>query len=325
MEYQKKHLLENTPNQVSKFRTKSWIEINDQSRGMYNFISNIRFKNTMLKSSLCDYSDAYTLVKGRITITREGAGDAAKQADERNKGVIFKNCAPFIKCKSEIINAERDNVKDIDTLMPMYNLIEYSDNYSKTPGSLWQYYKDEAINNLTDSESFKFKIKRTGNSPNNDNKKDVEIIVPLKYLSNFWRTIETLLINCEVNLMLTWSSACAVTNSTGEGWFAIRDTKIYVPVEILSIQDNAKLLQQLKSGLKRTIYWNKYQSYPRTYTKNKYLNHLVDPSFQGVNRLFVLSFENEDGRTSHSEYYLPKVEIKDYNVKIDGENFLINQ
>ena len=199
MEYQKIiNFLDNTPNQLSKFRTKSWIEINDQSRGMYNVNSNIRFKNTMLKSSLCDYSDAYILVKGRITITREGAGDAAKQADERNKGVIFKNCAPFIKCKSEIINAEIDNVKDIDTLMPMYNLIEYSDNYSKTSGSLWQYYKDEAINNLTDSESFKFKIKRTGNSPNNDNKKDVEIIVPLKYLSNFWRTLEMPLINCEV-------------------------------------------------------------------------------------------------------------------------------
>ena len=96
-------LLDNPPNQLSKFRTKSWIEINDQSRAMYNVNSNIRFKNTMLKSSLCDYSDAYILVKGRITITREGAGDAAKQADERNKGVIFKNCAPFINCKSEII------------------------------------------------------------------------------------------------------------------------------------------------------------------------------------------------------------------------------
>ena len=129
------------------------------------------------------------------------------------------------------------------------------------------------------------------------------------------------LINCEVNFILTWSSTCVITSSTGAG----RDTKLYVPVVTLSIQDNAKLLQQLKSGFKRTINWNKYQSDPKTYAQNQYLNHLVDPSFQGVNRLFVLSFENENGRTSHSEYYLPKVEIKDYNVKIDGKTFLINQ
>ena len=133
------------------------------------------------------------------------------------------------------------------------------------------------------------------------------------------------LINCEVNFTLTWSSACAITNSTGAGRFAATDAKLYVPVVTLSTQDNAKLLQQLKSGFKRTINWNKYQSDPKTYAQNQYLNHLVDPSFQGVNRLFVLSFENENGRTSHSEYYLPKVEIKDYNVKIDGKTFLINQ
>ena len=129
---------ENTPNQLSKFRTKNCIEINDQSRGVYNTNSDIRFKTAMLKSSLCDYHDAIT-----------GAGDdaAARQADERNKGVIFKNCAPFINCKSEINNTEIDNAKDIDIVMPMYNLIEYSDNYSKTSGSLWQYYKYEPNDN----------------------------------------------------------------------------------------------------------------------------------------------------------------------------------
>ena len=107
------------------------IETNDQSRGVYNTNSDIRFKTTMLKSSLCDYSDAYILVKGTITITGAGADAAARQADERDKGVIFKNCAPFINCKSEISNREIDNAKDIDIVMPMYNLIEYSDDYSK--------------------------------------------------------------------------------------------------------------------------------------------------------------------------------------------------
>ena len=129
------------------------------------------------------------------------------------------------------------------------------------------------------------------------------------------------LINGEVNLILTWSSTCVITNSTGAGRFAITDAKLFVPVVTLSTQDNVKLLQQLKSGFERTINWNKYQSDPNTYVQKRYLNHLVDPSFQGVNRLFVLSFETENRRTSHSNRNLPKVERKDYNVIIDGENF----
>ena len=133
------------------------------------------------------------------------------------------------------------------------------------------------------------------------------------------------LINCEVNLILTWLSICVITYSTGVGRFAITDTKLYVPVVTLSTQENAKLLQQLKSGFKRTINWNKFQSDPNTYAQNSYLNPLVDPSFQGINRLFILPFENEDDRESHSNYYLPKVKVKNYNVMIDAKNFLINQ
>ena len=105
------------------------------------------------------------------------------------------------------------------------------------------------------------------------------------------------LINCEVSIFLTWSSTCVITNSTGERRFAITDTELYVPVVTLSTQDNAKLLQQLKSGFKRTINWNKYESNIKTFAQNRYLNHLINPSFQGVNRLFVLSFENEDDST----------------------------
>ena len=138
MEYQKiANLIDDTSNQPSKFRTRNWVEINDESRGAYNVNSQIKFKTTMLKSSLCDYSDAYVLDKGRITIERAGADAAARQADERDKGVAFKNCAPFINCISKINNTEIDNAKDIDIVMLMYNLIEYSDNYAKTSGSLW--------------------------------------------------------------------------------------------------------------------------------------------------------------------------------------------
>ena len=170
----------------------------------------------MLRSNLCDYADAYILVKGTITITGAGDDDAAKRLDERNKGVIFKNCAPFTKCISRINNTDIDTAQDIDIVMSMYSLIEYSDNYSTTSGSLWQYYKDEPNNNLADSESFKSKVKITENTPADDYVKNVEIIVPLKYLSNIWRTLEMPLINCEVTLFLTWSPTCVITNSTGE-------------------------------------------------------------------------------------------------------------
>ena len=209
MEYQKiANLKDDASNQPSKFRTKNWVEIADESRDTYNDNSQIKFKTTMLKSSLCDYSDAYILVKGTITVNGARADAAARQADERDKGVAFKNCAPFTNCISEINNTQVDNAKNIDIVMPMYNLIEYSDNYAKTTGSLWQY---------------------------------------------FWRTYEMPLINCEANLILTWSSICVITDSNGAGTFAITDTKLYVPVVTLSTQENTKLLQQLKSGFKRII------------------------------------------------------------------------
>ena len=310
MEYQKIATLidDNTPNQPSKFRTRNWVEINDESRGAYNVNSQIKFKTAMLKSSLCDYSDAYILLKGTISVNNIAAQGAA--VNNTNKKVIFKNCAPFTNCISEINNMLIDNVKDIDIVMPMYNLIEYSHNYAKTTGSLWQYCKDIParngnnqiivfdVNNVTDS--FNFKVKITGQT-GNDGTKDVEIMVPL--------------INCEVNLILTWSSTCvliATGHQSQAATLAITDTKLYVPVVTLSTQ---------KSGFKRVINWNKYLSKPELLAQNPNLNHLVESSFQGVNRLFVLTFENDDDRTSDNQYYLPTAEIKDYNILINGENF----
>ena len=132
------------------------------------------------------------------------------------------------------------------------------------------------------------------------------------------------LINCEVNLILTWSSTCVIVSTNilnQNATFSITDTKPYVPVVTLSTQENTKFLQQLKSGFKRVINWNKYLSKPELLAQNSNLNHLIEPSFQGVNRLFVLVFENDDDRTSNDQYYLPTVEIKDYNIIINGENF----
>ena len=148
-------------------------------------------------------------------------------------------------------------------------------------------------------------------------------MVPLKYLSNFWRTVEMPLINCEINLILTWSSTCVIVSTdiaNQAATFEITDTKLYVPVVTLSTQENAKLLQQLKSGCKRIINWNKYLSKPELLAQNPNLNQLVEPSFQAVNRLFVLAFSNDSHRISTKRYNLPNVEIKDYNIMINGEN-----
>ena len=165
-------------------------------------------------------------------------------------------------------------------------------------------------------------------------KKEVEIAVPLKYLSSFWRTLDVPLINCEVPLILTWSRECGLTSmerkvvtntrrdtSLTNATFQITDTKLYVPVVTLSTENDKRLLEQLRTGFKRTIKWNKYRSEMTNQTKTNHLNHLIDPTFIKVNRLFVLSFENEEDRTSFSKYYVPKVEIKDFNVLIDGKSF----
>ena len=155
----------------------------------------------MIRSSLHDYADAYILVNGTITIIRAGHDAAARGADEINEGITIKNCPPCIKCISKTKDTEIDKAGDIDIVMEMYNLTEYSTNYSKTSGSFWQYYKDEPDDNLTNSVTFKSKVKITGGTPAGGNTKYVKIIVPLKYLNNFWRPLEMPLINCEVILL----------------------------------------------------------------------------------------------------------------------------
>ena len=203
MEYQKiANLLDSASNKPSKFRTRNWVEINDDIRGAYSPNKQIRFKTTMLRSSLCDYSDAYILLKGNITVNNTAANNA-------NKKVIFKNCAPFTNCISKINNTKIDNAGYIDIVMPLYSWIEYSDNYSKTSGSLWQYCKEiPAVNNAGNivdfngantTDSFNFKTKITGQT-NDNGRVNIEIMVPLKYLNNFWRTLEMPLINLKLNL-----------------------------------------------------------------------------------------------------------------------------
>ena len=271
MEYQKiANLLNDASNKISKFRKENWVETDDGSKGTYDVGSEIKFRTTMLKSSLCDYSDAYIHVRGTITVNNTAAADA--DANNTNKKVIFKSCAPFTNSINQVNNMDLENAKYLDIVMPMYNLIEYSDDYSKTSASLWQYTKDipavndnNAIvnfsnNNLTDS--FNFKVKITGQTGDNRTR-NVEIMVPLKYISNFWRTLEMDLINCEITLLLSWSCVIVSTDVANQNaTFAVTDTKLYVPVVTLSQQDHAKLLEQLQSGFKRVINWNKYLPKP---------------------------------------------------------------
>ena len=291
----------------------------------------------MLRSDLCNYSDAYIYVKGNITVTNP-------DNDAYDKKLAFKNNAPFTSCISKINNTLIDN-SDLDVLIPMCKLIEYSKNYRKTAGSLWNYYRDEPNSGLSgdnnninylikDPKSFDYKTSITGKLEGNIvEKDDVKIVVPLKNLSNFWRTLDIPLINCEVSLTCTWSKNCALTskatrdddpdtdtavdetNNPTNATFKITDCKLYVPVVTLSAENGNKLLEQLKAGFKRTIKWNKYRSEMSNQTKNNNLNYLIGPTFTYVNRLFVLSFknehrnddENESVRTSFSMYYVQTV------------------
>ena len=245
------NLLENTPNQPSKFRTKHWVEINDDSRGTYNTNSHIKFTTSMLMSSLCDYSHVYILASGTVTVVGAGADDAAIAADRNNKQAISKNCAPFTICITEINNIQVDLTKDLVIAMPMYNLIEYNNNYSKTSGSLYQFYRNEPNNIITKSESFTFKSKFLGNT-NNADIINAKIAVPLKYLSNFLRTLEMPFINCEINLTFNWSNSCVISDGDRVTNFANTGTKLYVHVVTLSIQNYCKCLKQNIRNLQKS-------------------------------------------------------------------------
>ena len=358
MEYDKINNLllseDNESEQLSKFVTREYVKVNSLLN-TYNENKSIRFKTPMLRSNLCDYSDAYILVKGTITVI----GNHPR--DRQNRPFILKNNAPFISCITRINGELIEDTDDLDIVMPMYNLLEYSKNYRKTIGSLYNYYRDELTNdgndnfgnrNVVNSEAFKYKNKITGNTynvnstilnpagnarinnpnyvANNSGKKSIELAIPLKYLGNFWRALNMPLISCEVSLEVKWNNNCIITsqqigvNLDGENTaaptgatFAINDCKLYVAAVTLSKDDEIKLLTNLKSGFKREIIWNKYRSQMTTKAVNNNLNILIDPTLTNVNRLFVLAYQTANDRQSYSQFYLPRVMVKDFNVIID--------
>ena len=309
------NLLNSSDNENAKFATKKWYIIDSESNG--NYLSDNEIK---LESNLCDYSDAYILVTGNINITN---------TNNDNTKVAFENCVPFEKCRTEINETFVDEAVYINIAMPMHNLIEYSDNYSDTSGSLWQFKRDEIEGDVdltvdaqhipNNSSSFKNK------SSFITNKNGVKIVVPLKYLSNFWRSLEMPLINCKVELSLKWYENCILSSAGTAATFTITDTKLYVPVVTLKTEDNAKLSKLLNEGFKRSVYWNKYKIILKDYPLNEELRERLDATFQGVSKLFVIAYQRGDDNYVNEEafnkYFLPKITIEKYNVEIDGRNF----
>ena len=319
------NLLNGSDNGNSKFATKKWCIVDSESNGNYSQKDETKFLTRSIESSLCDYLDAYILVTGNITAT---PNNAARQ-------VVFKNCAPFEKRRTEINETFVDETDFINITMPMYNLIEYGDNYSDTSGSLWQFKRDEIVNNTDVSNdnglSFKYKASLIGNTEANGTKNGVKIAVPLKYLSNFWRSLEMPLINCKVELSLKLYERCLLTAAT-TATFTITDAKHYAPIVTLSMGDNSKLTKLLNEGFKRPIYWDEYKVTPNKTVELaavndvKYIRELLDTSCQGVKRLFVLAYNNTAGNDqvsvdSYKKYFLPRVKIDNYNIEIDGRNF----
>ena len=342
---------DNESEKLSKFITRQYIEVSSLSN-TYNENKSIRFKTPMLRSNLCDYSDAYILVKGTITVTAPGVNNNADNiGDKRNRPLILKNNAPFVSCITRINGKLIEDADDLDIVMSMYNLLEYSKNYRKTIGSLYDYYRDElsddADNNnfdnikVVNSNTFNYKNKIIGNTynlnagddgydVNKNGTQEVELTIPLKYLGNFWRALNIPLISCEVSLELKWNKNCVITsleqrdieggnrnNAPTGATLAINNCKLYVPAVTLSKDDEIKLLTNLRSGFKREIIWNKYRAQMTTEAINNNLNILIDPTFTNVNKLFVLAYRTADDRQSFSQFYLPGVMVKDYNVIID--------
>ena len=279
---------------------------------------------------MCDYAEAYILVDGTIRATN--AVNATRLA--------LKNCAPFTKSNLEINDEHVDTAENLDIVMPMYNLIEYSDNYQDSSATLYQYKRDEppeddAVADLTADNSLKYKIKLLGNVTEvagdaaGVRRLNVKVVVPLKYLSNLFRSLEMPLINCKIELNLTWKKECVLSTGAGEAVFIINDTKLYVPVVTLSKEDNKDFIEQQNKGFQRSIYWNKYKTKEINEDADanmfKYSN--LDASFQGVNRLFVMAYNRVDGqptRNGQRKYYLPRISLNKYDVIIDGRNFYDN-
>ena len=314
----------------------TWYIINDQNTGNNAYGNGedgttIKFETKVIKPNLCDYSDAYILVTGNI------------QNKPANSVVDFKNCAPFRICDITINDEHIEKAEDLDIVMPIYILLEYSDNYQVFISFKRDGPPDDNADVANNTISLVYKSKLISGTDN------VKLVVPLKYISNFFRSLELPLVNCKIDLELKWHKNCMISSADAAVdqvvSFMITNTKLYVPIVNLSTKDNNNLTKQLNDGFKRSVYWNQYVSKPFPETPHKktgITRFALDAAFQGVNRLFVLAFEDTRAddpavdannpaprnraasrviRDSYRNFVVPRVDITNYNVLIGGRNF----
>ena len=339
---------------IPKFTTVKWTEIFDQSNGNHNPNKDIRFKTPQVRDNLCDFNEAYIVITGKINALNANVPPIVNYS----RRVSLKNSAPFFNCTLKFNNQLIEDAQGLDIVKPMHNLLNYSKNFRKTTGSFWNYYPDKpnsGYNNnnrdrifyrIRNSESFDYKTKLVGNLPacNNVELGYIKFVIPLKNLNTFIFNLNFLMINTEIELILKWSQNCVMNekatrehlaacddpvyepvvnpiNKPSDLKFNITDCKLYVPVVTLQEKYENKLLEGLKTRIDIDYEWTRYRAQIINLPATNNLNFLIEPTFNNVNRLFVLAFPNEEDRSSFSKYYTPTVEIKDYNVLIDLQSF----
>ena len=341
------NLLDHKDEDNPRFEKRKWYIVNDQYNGNYSQGDDVRsivkFDTEIVRPFLCDYSDAYILVTGNIKV--QNGNDVTR--------VAIKNCHPCTRTTFKLINEQVDTADNLDLTMNLYNLLEYSDNYADTTASLYQCKRPEprdnngnVVNLGTALSSFKYQsglIQKQLTTPNSENvpaNTDPnfanahiiwKIVVPLKYISNFFRNLELPLINTKLYMELNWTKYSVLCNQNQNSIFQITKCELYIPIVTLNTENNNNLSKLLSKGFERTVVLNEYKSKIERVTipqnDDMFRRTTLDVSFQGVSKLFAAAYEtgniqrNANTEESRKKYYLPRAEIKEYNVLIDGRNF----
>ena len=344
------NLLDHKDEDSPRFETRKWYIVNDHNNGNYSqgdhLISIVTFDTKIVRPFLCDYSDAYILVTGYIKV--QNGNDLTR--------VAIKNCHPFTRATFKLNNEQVYTAGNLDLTMNLYNMLEYSDNYTDTTGFLYQYKRPEPRNNndnivnlSTALSSFKYQsglVQKQLTTPNSENVpantdpnfanahkiwKNIKIVAPIKYISNFFRNLELPLINTKLYMELSWTKYSVLCNENQNSIFQITKCELYIPIVPLNTETNNKLSELLSKVFERTGVWNEYKSKIERVTipqnDNMFRRTTLAVSFPGVSKLFVTPCETDDiernanTEESKARYYLPRAEIKDYNVLIDGRNF----
>ena len=344
------NLLDHKDGDDPRFETRKWYIVNDHNNGNYSQGDDVRsivkFDTETVRPFLYNYSDAYILVTGNIE--GQNGNDATR--------VAVKNCHPFTRVTFKLNNEQVDTADNLDLSMNLYHMLEYSGNYADTTGSLYQHKRPEPranndnVDNLgTALSSLKYQsglVQKQLTTPNSENVlantdpnfanaqriwKNIKIVVPLKYISNFFRNLELPLINTKLYMELNWTKFSVSCNQDHNSIFQVTKCELYIPIVTLNTENNNKLSELLIKGFERTVIWNEYKSKIERVTipqnDNMFKRTTLDVSFQGVSKLFTAAYEtgdiqrNTNHQHSRRRYYLPRAEITDYNVLIDGRNF----